>query len=46
MDTLRNWAEENNVEMEFIGHGGRHGGFGSPGGLRGDKSSTDTDATE
>jgi polyhydroxyalkanoate synthesis regulator phasin len=45
MDALRTWAEDNDVDMKFIGHGGgHHGGFGGP---RGEKSpDTNSDSTE
>lgn len=41
MDTLRDWAEKNNIDSKYIGHGGHHGGFGGMG--RGMNDSTDSD---
>jgi hypothetical protein len=35
MDALRDWAEENDVDMKQIGHGGRGHGFGMGGGVKG-----------
>ncbi len=51
MNALRTWAEENNVDMQYVGRGG-HGGPGSgPGGFGGERpaggasTSTDTSST-
>lgn len=32
MDELRDWMEDNDVDMDLLGHGGHKGGFGGPGG--------------
>ncbi len=46
MDALRTWADDNNVDMQYLGHGGhRGGGFGGPQGEKPDSASSSS-ATE
>ena len=45
MSALRTWAQENDIDMKLIGHGGHRGGFGGPRGEKpggGNGSSTDS----
>ena len=42
MDALRTWAEENNVDMAYVGRGGHGGpGGGGPGGPGGERPASD-----
>lgn len=44
MDALRTWADDNSVDMKYVGPGGGHGP-GGPDGIGGPKDSSDSDSS-